>query len=426
MDNGKQRHRSPLRHAHIVGWGMAVPERVLTNDDLAGFVDTSDEWIRTRTGIRERRIAGTHETTATLGLRAAQAALDVADLQPIEIDLIVVATSTPDYVFPSTASLIQDWIGASRAGAFDLSAACTGFVYALTMAVQSIRAGSVETALVIGAETMSRVLDWSDRNTCVLFGDGAGAVILRACDQPGGVLACTLGSDGSGADMLTIPNGAGPESIATNGAAVHKLHMEGRGVFRFSTRIVGTVVTQTLEKAGVALEDVALIVPHQANQRIIDTAARHLKFPADRFFSNLASYGNTSSASIPIALCEAVEQGRIKPEDKLVLVGFGGGLTWGAAVIQWPKELPPEASKISQGRRRATYILWRWRKRAVRRWWRIQTAFMGKEVPLMEDDDDSEPLWRLPPLWRWPSWRRKQAPEELPALPEPSDSEDDE
>lgn len=399
-----------LRYARIVGWGMAVPERVLSNDDLAAFVDTSDEWIRTRTGIHERRIAGARESTATLGLRAAQAALDVADLQPVEIDLIVVATSTPDYVFPSTASLIQDWIGATRAGAFDLSAACTGFIYALEMATQAIRAGSVEIALVIGAETMTRVLDWSDRDTCVLFGDGAGAVILRASDTTGGVLACTLGSDGSGADLLVIPNGAGhyADTAASENSAegLHKLHMDGRGVFRFATRIIGAAVTQVLEKANTSLDDVALIVPHQANQRIIDTAARQLKVPSERFFSNLADYGNTSAASIPIALCDAVEQGRIQPDDRVVLVGFGGGLTWGAAVLRWPEEMPPEASKLSQGRRRATYVLARWRRRLVRLRWRAQLTLMGKTPMEAPVEEPAQPSRRR---LRWP-WRKRKEP----------------
>ncbi len=377
------------RYAHIVGWGKALPERVLTNDDLAGLVETSDEWIRTRTGIRERRMAGTCESTATLGLRAAQAALDVADMLPQEIDLVVVATSTPEYAFPSTASRIQDWIGATRAGAFDLSAACTGFVYALEMATQAIRAGGVDAALVIGAETMTRVMDWNDRNTCVLFGDGAGAVVLRAEATPGGVIASVLGSDGSGADMLTVPNGGAD-------ALPHKLHMDGRAVFRFATRIIDTVVMQAIEKAGVLLEDIALIVPHQANRRIIETAARRLGISPECFFANLDQYGNTSAASIPIAICEAVEQARIRPEDKIVLVGFGGGLTWGASVVQWPAEPPPEVSEWSQQRRNAFYRLARVRSRLMRLWWRLD-------------------LWLLEVLsLRWLPWRRPSddAPEQ--------------
>ncbi|MBN1286946.1 MAG: ketoacyl-ACP synthase III [Anaerolineae bacterium] len=396
--------RAPgLKYAHIVGWGMAVPERTLTNDDLAAFVDTSDEWIRTRTGIHERRIAGARESTATLGLRAAQAALDLAGMLPGEIDLIVVATSTPDYVFPSTASLIQGWIGATRAGAFDLSAACTGFVYALEMASQAIRAGSIEAALVVGAETMTRVLDWSDRNTCVLFGDGAGAVALRAADRPGGVLACTLGSDGSGADLLAIPNGSsGYDGAAPDGAnGFHKLSMDGRGVFRFATRIIGAAVTQALEKAGVDLDEVALIVPHQANQRIIEAAAKQLKVSSERFFSNLASYGNTSAASIPIALCEAVEQGRIRPADKIVLVGFGGGLTWGAAALEWPEELPPEPDRWDQRRRGVIYTLARLRSRLMRQWWRVQVWLAGGAAWFEPAPPESQPQPnRLQRFWR--------------------------
>jgi 3-oxoacyl-[acyl-carrier-protein] synthase-3 len=397
-----------LHHAHIVGWGMAVPERVLTNDDLAGFVDTTDEWIRTRTGIRERRMASEGESTATLGLRAAQAALDVADMLPQDIDLIVVATSTPDYAFPATASLIQDWIGATRAGAFDVSAACSGFVYALEMAAQAIRAGSIQTALIIGAETMTRVLNWSDRGTCVLFGDGAGAVILRTSDLPGGVLSCALGSDGSGADLLSIPAGGSrhPASPETVSNGMHKLHMDGRAIFRFATGIVGTSVTEALEKAGLSLDDVSLIVPHQANQRIIEAAARHLKIPPERFFSDLERYGNTSAASIPIALCDAVAQGRIHPNDTVVLAGFGGGLSWGAIVLRWPQEMPPEVGEWARRRRRLVYILALWRSRVMRLWRRIQSFLLGSPMPEPETSS-----WER----KWWPWQRQRQDESAKA-----------
>lgn len=418
--------RRLLRYAHVVGWGMAVPERVLSNDDLAGFVDTSDEWIRTRTGIRERRMAGERESTATLGLRAAQAALDVADVQPQDLNLIIVATSTPDYVFPSTASLIQDWIGATNAGAFDLSAACTGFVYAMEMAAQCIRAGSVDVALVIGAETMTRVLDWSDRNTCVLFGDGAGAVVLRASDQPGGVLATVLGSDGSGADLLAMPNGARPlDEMAGAPNRAHKLNMDGRSVFRFASRIIGASVTAALQKAGLTLDDVSLIVPHQANTRILEAAARNLKMPMERFFSNLDRYGNTSAASIPIALYEAVTQGRIHPKDKIVLVGFGGGLTWGAMAIEWPEAMPPEVSRLSRHRRYFTYRLARWRSRIMRLWRLIQAVLLGSPIPAPELEE-GEPRLQLPRL-AWPRLRGREEPPQLEAgaPPEPSEEPDD-
>lgn len=359
----RPRSRSEI-YAHIVGWGMAVPEQVLTNDDLAAIVETNDEWITTRTGIRERRIANEKESTATLGYRAAQQALETADILPIDLDMIVVATSTPEHIFPSTASLIQDWLGASRAGAFDLSAACSGFVYGLNMAADSIRAGTIETALVIGAETMSRVLDWQDRSTCILFGDGAGAVVLQAADVEGGVLSSVLRSDGSGWDLLAIPT-IGVRNL--NGHKMFKMHMAGGEVFKFATRVVDESIREAVDKAGLALQDIDLIIPHQANQRILDYVARKLKIDQSRFMSNLERYGNTSAASIPIALCEAIDQGRIEPDDHIVLVGFGGGLSWASMVIQWavsPEEI--QASRVKRQRRRLTYILAGWRSRLAR------------------------------------------------------------
>ncbi|HIC88092.1 MAG TPA: ketoacyl-ACP synthase III [Anaerolineae bacterium] len=331
------------RYAQIVGWGHYVPERVVTNEDLAQLVDTSDEWIRTRTGIRERRIAANpEETTADLAERAARIALRVADIPPDRIDLIIVGTTTPDHQFPATACLVQDRLGATRAGAFDLSAACSSFVYALGMARSMILSGDVDTALVIGAETLSRIVDWNDRNTCVLFGDGAGAVVLQASETPGGVLATELGSDGSGGNLLILPAGgsARPATLETVAARDHYIKMEGRPVFRFATRVMASATQRVVEQAGWRLEDVNLIVPHQANIRIIETSARQLKLDMDHFFVNLDLYGNTSAASIPIALSEAVAQGRIRQGDNVVVVAFGGGLTWGAAAIHWAAPLP--------------------------------------------------------------------------------------
>ncbi|MBZ0278684.1 MAG: ketoacyl-ACP synthase III, partial [Anaerolineae bacterium] len=278
-------------YAHVVGWGMAVPETVLTNHDLEAIVETSDEWIRTRTGIAERRIASERESTASLGLRAAQRALDIADVLPTDIDLIIVATSTPENIFPSTASLIQHRLGAIKAGAFDLSAACSGFVYGVEMATQAIRSGSIRTAVVIGAETMSRVLDWQDRSTCILFGDGAGAVILQASNVPGGILSAVLRSDGSGGDLLSIPT-VGSDDLSNSYflASEHrmfKMYMNGGEVFKFATRVIGESILEALQKANLSLDDVSLIVPHQANARIIQAAARGLKMDTDRFVSNL-------------------------------------------------------------------------------------------------------------------------------------------
>ncbi len=326
-----------MPYAHITGWGMFVPEKVLTNDDLALMVDTNDEWIRDRTGIRERHIAGKNDTTASLAMEAATAALSMAKLHPTALDLIIVATSSPEYVFPSTASVVQDGIGATHAGAFDLSAACTGFIFALNMASQAIRSGQIKTALVIGSETLSRIVDWTDRNTCILFGDGAGAFVLQANEEPGGVLSAVMRSDGSGADLLTIPGGGSknPASAQTVLDGLHFIHMNGNEVFRFATRVMASASKEAMDKAGLRVEDVALIVPHQANFRIIQAAARGLKLPIERFMVNVEKYGNTSTASIPIAVCEAVEQGLLQPGDNTVMVGFGGGLTWGSLAVRW-------------------------------------------------------------------------------------------
>ena len=364
------------RYAHIVGWGKAVPENAMTNDDLAAIVETNDEWIRTRTGIRQRYIANERETTASLGLKAAQAALEVADILPAEVDLVIVATSTPENIFPSTASLIQNWLGASRAGAFDLSAACSGFVYGVDMATQAIRTGSISTAVVVGAETMSRILDWQDRGTCILFGDGAGAIVLRASEQPGGVLSSVLRSDGSGYDLLGIPT-VGSCDIAYNKAEhkFNKMHMNGREVFKFATRIVGESILQAVEKAGLTMSDVNIVVPHQANDRILQSAARNLHVDESLFFSTIAKYGNTSAASIPIALCEAVEQGKVNPNDNVAFVGFGGGLTWAAMVVQWGVPEEDRHAALSPQRRRFAYFLARWRARLLRYRRRLNKRF---------------------------------------------------
>ncbi|NLE75520.1 MAG: ketoacyl-ACP synthase III, partial [Chloroflexi bacterium] len=287
-------------YAQVVGWGLCVPERVLTNDDLAAMVDTSDEWIVSRTGIRERRIAaGDRESTAGLALRAAQAALRVAGLSPAQLDLVIVATATPDYTFPATACLVQDGLGATHAGAFDLGAGCSGFLYGLRLAADSIQAGSAQHALVIGAETLSRITDWNDRNTCVLFGDGAGAVVLSACSERCGVLATVLGSDGSGGDLLKLPAGGSrrPASHDTVAEGQHFLKMNGSQVFRFATGVMARATHEVLQGAGWTLPEVSLVIPHQANVRIIQAAAKKLGLPEERFFVNLDRYGNTSAAS---------------------------------------------------------------------------------------------------------------------------------
>jgi 3-oxoacyl-[acyl-carrier-protein] synthase-3 len=363
---------STRRHAHVVGWGMAVPDRVLTNADLTTMVDTSEEWILQRTGIAERRIAGEGETTSTLSLQAARNALEVADLDPARLDLIIVATVTPDYGFPSTACLLQDALGAEEAGAFDLSAGCTGFVYAMALAADLISAGRYRTALVIGAETLSRITDYTDRATCILFGDGAGAVVLKASDTPGGVLSSELGADGSGGELLMLPGG-GSVHPATHDSVTRRLHfiqMQGRQVFRFATRIMAEASKKVLDQAGQQIKDVALFIPHQANDRILQAAARGLGVPEQRMFSNLARYGNTSSASIPIALCEAIQQGKVKRDDLIVCVGFGAGLTWAAIAIRWTMPLPvPTPSRRMTFWRSLRYRGFRLRS-LWRKWWR--------------------------------------------------------
>jgi 3-oxoacyl-[acyl-carrier-protein] synthase-3 len=330
------------RYAHITGWGMAVPERVLTNQDLEKMVDTSDEWIRTRTGISERHIASPNQSTATLAVEAAIQALTVANLAPDQVDLIIVASATPEHIFPATACLVQDRIGALKAGAFDLSAACSGFLYGLNLATQTIRSGSFNNILVIGAETLSKFIDWEDRNTCVLFGDGAGAFVLQGSDQPGGVLSAVMRSDGSGGDLLIVPAGGShlPASAKTVDNRQHFIQMNGREVFRFATRVMAKATREAVEAAQLTMDDIKYIVPHQANQRIIENAAHQLEIPLDRCLINLDRYGNTSTASIPIAICEAAADGRIQPGDRLVMVAFGAGLTWASLVAQWSGPFP--------------------------------------------------------------------------------------
>jgi 3-oxoacyl-[acyl-carrier-protein] synthase-3 len=347
------------RYAHIIGWGCYTPAKVVTNEELAKTVDTSDGWIRERSGIGERRVASPKESTALIGLHAARAAIERANIDPREIDLVIVATATPEYQFPATACLVQDGLGADHAGAFDLEAGCSGFVYGLATAAGMIRSGMYNTVLVVGSETLSRVLDWNDRATCVLFGDGAGAVVLRGSDKPGGVLACVLGSDGSGGELLMVPAGgsknpAGPETVTSG---MHYIKMNGREVYRFATRILVQAARQVAQEAGWALEQVDLFIPHQANSRIIDSASRTLKIPAGRVFVNIERYGNTSSASIPIALCEAIDCGRIKPGDRLLMVGFGAGLTWAACALQWSAtKLPAPAAP----RAAASWVRYNW------------------------------------------------------------------
>lgn len=383
-----------MKYAHIVGWGSFLPDRVLTNHEIAQTVETSDEWIVARTGIKERRIAGTTETTATMAFEAAARALAVADIHPSQIELIIVATSTPEYIFPSTACRVQDYLGANRAGAFDLAAACSGFVYGIDMANQAIKTGSVRNAIVVGTETMSRVTDWNDRGTCILFGDGAGAVVLKGSSIPGGVMSSSLRSDGSGGNLLNLratyhsPVPALGSEYFPNGQQKNTIKMSGRQVYRFATQAINDIILHVLEKAELSIDDVDLIIPHQANSRIISTAAKKLKVPRELFYTNLDKAGNTSAASIPIALTEAASEGLLKPDDNIVFVGFGGGLTWAASVIKW-NVTPPEISMVDREWRRARYIAARGRSRFRKFSRRVGARILGSPTPeaRMKDAD---------------------------------------
>jgi 3-oxoacyl-[acyl-carrier-protein] synthase-3 len=317
---------------------MYAPERVLTNAELERVVDTSDEWIVTRTGIRERRIAAAHETTATLSAIAGKRAIAVAGLQPDDIDIILVATLTPDYWMPSTGALVKEAIGNTTAAAMDVMAACSGFVYAYSVADSYIRSGQFRNALVIGAETLSRFLDYSDRGTCILFGDGAGAVVLSASDEEGGGLqGLEMTTDPDGAYMIWLPSGGSrsPASGQTLARGEHYVRMEGRETYRYATKTMATTALKAIERAGWQPDEIDLFIPHQANVRIIESVAKGLGLPMDKMFVNLDRYGNTSAASVGIALAEAVDSGRIKIGDKIVLVAFGAGLTSGGIAMEW-------------------------------------------------------------------------------------------
>lgn len=326
-----------LHPVGIIGTGKYVPERILTNKELEAMVETNDEWIVTRTGIKERRLAAAEEATSDLALHASREAIAAAGLTAEDIDLIIVATITPDMFFPSTACLLQDKLGAKKAAAFDLSAACSGFIYGLATASSMVASGMYKHVLVVGAETLSRITDYTDRNTCILFGDGAGAVVLGHVPEGRGFRSFELGADGSGGDLLKVCGGGSrvPATQESISAKKHFIHMAGSDVFKFAVRIMGSAAEDALQKAGKTKEDISLLVPHQANIRIIQSALNRLSLSEDKAMINLDKYGNMSSASIPVALAEAVEQGRVNEGDCLVLVGFGGGLTWGASVLVW-------------------------------------------------------------------------------------------
>ncbi len=321
----------------IIATGSYTPPRVLTNFDIEKIVDTSDEWIRTRTGIVERHITEPDVATFDLALRSATAALEAASLQPTDIDLIMVATVTPDMFFPCTASLLQHALGVPNAPAFDLLVGCTGFIYGLAVAREMVATGAYRRALVTGSETLSKITDWQDRSTCVLFGDAAGSAVVAAAPEGSGILSYSLGNDGANADAVKISAGGSrmPASAETVANRQHYLRMAGQDVFKFAVRAMVDSSEEAVKRAGLAMSDIDLVIPHQANLRIIDAAAKRLDIPIERFFCNIDRYGNTGSASIPLALDEAVRAGRVKSGDCVMLSSFGAGLAWGTMVMRW-------------------------------------------------------------------------------------------
>jgi 3-oxoacyl-[acyl-carrier-protein] synthase III len=321
----------------VLGSGKYVPDRVLTNKELETMVETNDEWIVTRTGIRERRIVAEHQATSDIALEASKIALEKAGITAEQLDLIIVATITPDMAFPSTACILQEKLGAKQAAAFDLSAACSGFIYGLANASNFIATGMYKYALVIGADCLSRITDYTDRNTCILFGDGAGAVVIGTVPEGRGFRSFELGADGTGGELLKMEGGGSrnPASQASLDNRLHYIYMAGAEVFKFAVRIMGNAAEEALRKAGLTKSDIDLLVPHQANMRIIQSSLSKLGMTEDNCMINIDKYGNMSAASIPVALAEADEQGRVKEGDCVLLVGFGGGLTWGASALIW-------------------------------------------------------------------------------------------
>jgi 3-oxoacyl-[acyl-carrier-protein] synthase III len=331
------------RRVGITGVGVYVPERVLTNHDLEQMVETSDEWITDRTGIKERRIAAPDEAASDMALPAARQALEHAGVDPSELDLVVIATSTPDMLFPTTAAVVARELGAERAAAYDLLAACSGFIYGLAQAYGAVSSGVSQKALVVGSEALSKIVNWQDRGTCILFGDGAGAVVVEPVEE-GGFIGFELGADGSGADDLYIAAGGSrnPTTADTMAQEMHLIRMRGQEVFRFATRVMVSSAAGLLEECGATVDDVDLYVPHQANKRIIDHAAKNLGLPPEKVFLNIQRYGNTSAASVPIALAEAVAEGALAPGTRVLMSGVGGGFTWGSAYLTWTNGRAPQ------------------------------------------------------------------------------------
>lgn len=327
------------QYGRIAGWGKYVPAKVITNHDLETMLETNHEWIVQRTGIHARHVAEPGETTRTMAEKASRVALERAGMEPDDLDMIIVATSTPDHLIPALSSEVQDALGAKDVPAFQIGAGCAGFIYALSTAYQFIHSGAYQNILVVGAELLSRSLDWKDRSTCILFGDAAAAMIVQATDQPCGLKSFVLGSDGSQGHHLLVPAGGSAEPFGPNTYADGRqyVQMNGREVFKFATRVIGQSCREAVAKANLTLNDIDWIIPHQANLRIIDAGVRQLGLPRDRFIINIQEYANTASASVPLAVIEALEKGQIRPGDTLLMVAFGAGLSWGAAVLQmWP------------------------------------------------------------------------------------------
>ncbi len=335
--NPRAKHNFEGRTCSIAAVGSYVPERVLTNADLEKLVDTTDDWIVTRTGIRERRMAAQNEFTSDMAAKAAKLAMERGGIRPEEIDLIIVATITPDMPFPATACLVQQKIGARRAAAFDMEAACSGFIYALEIGQQFIMSRTYDTVLVIGAEKLSSIINWRDRNTCVLFGDGAGAAILQNRADSHGLLTACMGADGSKAELLSLPGGGSrcPATSTSVADGLHYLRMDGKETFKNAVNAMYTAAAEALRRCEVSISQIKCVIPHQANQRIIDAVGERLGATPEQVFVNLHKYGNTSAASVAIALDEAVTSGRVQRGDLILLLVFGAGLTWGAAVIEW-------------------------------------------------------------------------------------------
>ena len=371
-------------NSHIIGWGKYLPSKVVTNAELAQNANIDPVWVKERVGIEERHVAEPKQASADMGTRAGRAALETADIAPSQLDLVIAATNTPDYLFPATACLIQDALGADHAAAFDLAAGCSAFVYALVTADRFIRTGAYRYILVVGVETVSRILDWHDRN-CAYFGDGAGAVVLAAGEQPGGLLSFALSSDGSGGDLLILPAGGSryPPSQEVLEQGMQYGRMDGRGVYRYGLRAMTRMGQIVLRQAGLSPDAIDLFIPHQTNLQLIQQVAQRLRIPDDRVFINVARYANISSASIPVSLCDAIEQGKIHPGHRLLITAFGGGLTSAGLVWRWSQPLPLKPMPFI---RRFWHALWDAQAAFRSRLFRLE-----HRIDMLEPTDEEEP-----------------------------------